>query len=92
VRCYERSLSLCRELADRYNEADTFDHIGDAHCGLGDLDAARRAWQQAARIFGDLDHPDSERVRAKLRAQSVPPAWISLTPHGGGQAALRPSG
>jgi hypothetical protein len=59
---------------------------------MGDLDAARRAWQQAARIFGDLDHPDGERVRAKLRAHSGPPAWISLTPHGGGQAALRPCG
>jgi len=92
VRCYERSLSLCRELTDRYNEAGTLDHIGDAHCGMGDLDAARRAWRQAARIFDDLDHPDSDRVRAKLRAHSGPPAWISLSPHGGGQAALRPCG
>ena len=67
IRCYERSLILCRELADRYNEAGTLDHIGDAHCHLGNLNAARLAWQQAIRIFDELDHPDSDHVRAKLR-------------------------
>jgi hypothetical protein len=39
-----------------------------------------------------MDHPDNERVREKLRAHSGPPAWVSLTPHGGDGAALLPCG
>ena len=65
--CYERSLDLCRELADQYNEAGTLDHIGDAHSRAGNLDAARSAWAQALHIFEEIDHPDGERVRIKLR-------------------------
>ena len=92
IRCYERSLILCRELADRYNEAGTLDHIGDAHCRLGNLNAARLAWQQAVRILGELDHPDSDHVRAKLRDHSGPPILASVTPNGADHAALRPCG
>jgi tetratricopeptide (TPR) repeat protein len=92
IRCYERSLGLCRELADRYNEADTLDHIGDAYGRLGNLAAARQAWQQAMSIFGDLDHPDRERLRGKLRDHSGPPVLASVALHGGDDAALRPCG
>jgi tetratricopeptide (TPR) repeat protein len=92
IRCYERSLDLCRELADRYNEAGTLDHIGDAHCHLGNLNAARLAWQQAVRILGEMDHPDSDHVRAKLRDHSGPPILASVTPNGADHAALRPCG
>ena len=67
VTCYERSLGLCRELADRYNEAGTLDRLGDVHSSAGDLDAARWAWTQALRTLDEIDHPDSDRVRAKLR-------------------------
>ena len=83
--------SLYRELADRYNEADTLDHLGDAGCRWG---TGRRlpGLAPGPAIFEEIGHPDSERVRAKLRAHSGPPAWISLTPHGGDQAVLRPCG
>jgi DNA-binding SARP family transcriptional activator/tetratricopeptide (TPR) repeat protein len=67
VSCYERSLDLCRELADRYNEAGTLDRLGDVHGSAGDLGAARWAWTQALRTLDEIDHPDGERVRAKLR-------------------------
>jgi len=67
VACYEQSLDLCRELADRYNEADTLDGIGDVHLSAGDIEAASRAWTQALRIFDEIDHPDGESVRSKLR-------------------------
>jgi tetratricopeptide (TPR) repeat protein len=66
ITCYQRSLDLSRELGDRYNEADTLDHLGDVHRSAGDLASARRAWAHALRIFGMLDHPDGDRVRAKL--------------------------
>ena len=66
---YERSIELCRELADRYDEAETLVNLGDVYESAGDLVQARRAWLQALRIFEEIDHPDSDKVRAKLRAQ-----------------------
>ncbi len=84
ITCYERSLGLCRKLADRYNEAGTLDHLGDVHRSAGDIDAARWAWTQALRTFDEIDHPDSDRVRAKLRAPdrrlAVPPGQPAATP------------
>jgi DNA-binding SARP family transcriptional activator len=67
VTCYERSLDLCREMADRFNEAGTLDRLGDVHHSAGDASAARWAWTQALRTLDELGHPDSDRVRAKLR-------------------------
>jgi DNA-binding SARP family transcriptional activator len=67
VTCYERSLDLCREMADRFNEAGTLDRLGDVHHRAGDASAARWAWTQALRTLDELGHPDSDRVRAKLR-------------------------
>ena len=60
---------MCRELADRYDEAETLVNLGDVYESAGDLVQARRAWLQALRIFEEIDHPDSDKVRAKLRAQ-----------------------
>jgi tetratricopeptide (TPR) repeat protein len=67
VTCYERSLDLCREMADRFNEAGTLDRLGDVHHSAGHASAARWAWTQALRTLDELGHPDSDRVRAKLR-------------------------
>src|SRR5262249_43443835 len=72
ITCYERSLNLCRELADRFNEAGTLDHLGDVHRSVGDMDAARWAWTQAVRTFDEISHPGSEQVRAKLRSPDSP--------------------
>jgi tetratricopeptide (TPR) repeat protein len=65
--CYERALDLSREFSDRFNEADTLNNLGDVHRSAGDLAGARRAWTQALRIFDEIDHPDRDWVRAKLR-------------------------
>jgi len=65
--CYERALGLAREFADRFNEADSLNNLGDVHRSAGDLAAARRSWTQALRIFDEIDHPDRDWVRAKLR-------------------------
>jgi len=67
VVCYERALDLAREFSDRFNEADTLNNLGDVHRSAGDLAGARRAWTQALRIFDEIDHPDRDWVRAKLR-------------------------
>jgi DNA-binding SARP family transcriptional activator/tetratricopeptide (TPR) repeat protein len=67
ITCYERSLCLFRERADRCSEADTLDHLGDVHHTVGDIDAARRAWTRALCILDEIDHPDADHIRAKLR-------------------------
>ena len=79
ITCYERSLSLCRELADRYNEADTLDHLGRVHHSAGDSGAARWAWTQALRIFDAIDHPGGGPVRARLRLRGERPAAAPLS-------------
>jgi len=73
ITCYQRSLDLSRELADRWNEAATLDHLGDTYKSLGDTAAAHRAWTQALRIFDEIDHPDGDRLPAKLRSHGRQP-------------------
>jgi DNA-binding SARP family transcriptional activator len=77
VACYERAIALSRELADRFNEADTLSSLGDVHHSAGDTGAARRAWGEALRIFGEIDHPDRDKVRAKLRTPARETALAS---------------
>jgi DNA-binding SARP family transcriptional activator/tetratricopeptide (TPR) repeat protein len=76
IACYERAISLARELTDRFNEADALNSLGDVHLSAGDPAAARTAWTGALRIFDEINHPDRDHVRAKLRAHdqlTVPP-------------------
>jgi predicted negative regulator of RcsB-dependent stress response len=61
-----QALELYRGSEHRYFEAETLDHLGDTHYAAGDRKAATEAWQQALNIFDHLDHPDAERVRARL--------------------------
>ena len=65
--CYRRSLELFREQGDRRLEAIILTHLGDANVADGDPAAAQDAWRQALAIYEDIDHPDGEQVRAKLR-------------------------
>jgi len=68
IACYERAIALSRDLADRFNEADSLSSLGDVYYSAGSTGAAHAAWSQALRIFGEIDHPDRDKVRAKLRA------------------------
>jgi hypothetical protein len=68
ITCYEHSLTLCRELADRFNEAVSLNNLGDVHRSADDTDAARWAWTQAARTFDEISHPGGAKIRAKLRS------------------------
>jgi tetratricopeptide (TPR) repeat protein len=64
--CYREAVLLYRELGDRYNEADALVHLGDTRCAADDPADAWGNWQQALDILTGLDHPDAERIRAKL--------------------------
>jgi tetratricopeptide (TPR) repeat protein len=67
--CYRRAVDLFQDLDERYYEADTLTRLGDVHEAAGDPEAARRAWERAHEILGELNHPDAESVRAKLVAR-----------------------
>jgi DNA-binding SARP family transcriptional activator/tetratricopeptide (TPR) repeat protein len=67
ITCFQRALDLFRDLGDRYREAEVLHHLGDTLQESGDLDAAGRVWREAADILQQLDHPDVDQIRAKLR-------------------------
>jgi DNA-binding SARP family transcriptional activator/tetratricopeptide (TPR) repeat protein len=64
--CYQRALSLFREAGERIDEAETLTHLGDTRHAAGQLAKAWQAWRQALAILEDLQHPDADKVRAKL--------------------------
>jgi len=64
--CYERALSIAREVGDRWFEADALTHLGETSHAAGQPAQTREAWQQALAILDDIQHPDANKVRAKL--------------------------
>jgi tetratricopeptide (TPR) repeat protein len=70
--CYRHAVEHFRTNGDRYGEAISLDHTADAYATAGDHDAARRNWHDALRIFDQIDHPDADRVRAKLAQHTTP--------------------
>jgi len=67
VSWYLEAVRLRHDLGEPYYEARSLTHLGDAHVAAGDTGAAHHAWQQALVILDQLDHPDAEQLRAKLR-------------------------
>jgi DNA-binding SARP family transcriptional activator/tetratricopeptide (TPR) repeat protein len=74
VDCYRRALELRRTIGDRYHQASTLVHLGDTQQAAGDPAAARTSWQEALDVLGDVDHPDTAAIRAKLDKLSPQPA------------------
>ncbi|MGW6930954.1 BTAD domain-containing putative transcriptional regulator [Lentzea sp. NPDC054927] len=65
---YQHALDLYRDLGDRFEVAATLANLGDSRHSAGDQAGAREAWREALSILDDLDHPDADGLRAKLRA------------------------
>jgi len=77
VDCYQHAVTLYHNLGNRYSEATTLTRLGDTHYAAGQPDAACATWTDALSILADLDHPDTEAVRAKLATLDqtpLPPA------------------
>jgi tetratricopeptide (TPR) repeat protein len=64
--CYERAISIFREIGEPDHEATVLTHLGDAHHDAGRPPLARKAWRQALTILEGLGHRDAENVRSKL--------------------------
>jgi tetratricopeptide (TPR) repeat protein len=64
--CYQHAVGLFRDAGDRFEEADTLTSLGDTRHSAGQLAEAQEAWQQALAIFDDLQHPNADKVCAKL--------------------------
>jgi tetratricopeptide (TPR) repeat protein/transcriptional regulator with XRE-family HTH domain len=67
IDCFSQARTLYQSLGDSYREATITAHLGDAHDAAGDPDAARSAWRTALDILVDLDHPDVDDLRTKLK-------------------------
>jgi tetratricopeptide (TPR) repeat protein/transcriptional regulator with XRE-family HTH domain len=65
--CYQHALDLVRDIGNRWEEAVVLTHIGDTYAAMGDGGSADTAWRQALAIFEQFNHPNAERLRAKLR-------------------------
>jgi tetratricopeptide (TPR) repeat protein len=72
IECYENSLTLYHNLGDRYHEALILAHLGDVHLDAGRTRPAAHAFERALGILEDLDHPDRDRIRAKIDALGSP--------------------
>jgi tetratricopeptide (TPR) repeat protein len=66
VDCYQRSIAACREMGDEYHVADVLVRLGDTQLAMGVPDAAHASWTEALAVLKALDHPDTDRLRAKL--------------------------
>ena len=66
VSCYQQALDLHLEVSGNWGAAETLGHLGDARHATGDLAGARADWEQSLAVLDDLDHPDADRIRAKL--------------------------
>jgi DNA-binding SARP family transcriptional activator/tetratricopeptide (TPR) repeat protein len=72
IGCYQHALALYREVGDRVNEAEILTHLGDAQHDAGSPSQAQATWRQALDILEDLDHPDADSIRGKLRSPELP--------------------
>jgi DNA-binding SARP family transcriptional activator len=73
IDCCEQSLSLLPDIGPQtvLQRAETLTELGDIHEAVGDVQAARRAWQDALQIFEDLHLPTyAAGLRARLNPGS----------------------
>lgn len=64
---YTTAIELFRDIDNHYHEAETLIRLGDTHQAVGAPAAARQAWTRSLRLLTELNHPDSEHVRQRLR-------------------------
>ncbi|MET7337947.1 BTAD domain-containing putative transcriptional regulator [Nonomuraea sp. NPDC005650] len=63
---YRRSIGLFQEVGDRWHEAETLVHLGEMYDAAGDRAAALGTFRRALELLEQLNHPDADRLRARL--------------------------
>ncbi|MES4886321.1 BTAD domain-containing putative transcriptional regulator [Streptomyces sp. NPDC000349] len=64
---YEQALEAHRDVANQWGEGHTLSNLGDAQLATSEPGAARDSWLKALAIWEELDHPDAESMRDRLR-------------------------
>ncbi|MEU9388309.1 hypothetical protein AB0D38_48690, partial [Streptomyces sp. NPDC048279] len=55
-----------------YLEADTLVHIGDTHRAAHHDRQAALAWREALAVLDEIDHPEAEDLRGRLKDLAPP--------------------
>jgi len=79
ARHHRAALGLTEQVEDRCGRARSLAGLGRARQVAGDPEGARRYWQQALDVLGDLDIPEAAGLRARLSA-SVPSHGVASRP------------
>ena len=72
VSCYQRAAAIFTDIGATLNRAEALINLGDTYAAAGDRQAARDQWQEALEVFELSHHPETERLRAKIRVMSSP--------------------
>ncbi|MEV0204806.1 BTAD domain-containing putative transcriptional regulator [Streptomyces sp. NPDC050788] len=67
VAYYHRALDAHAEVGHHWGQAHTLANLGDIQLTAGEPDAAQANWRRALLILTELDHPDAEAMRSRLR-------------------------
>jgi tetratricopeptide (TPR) repeat protein len=71
VSCYQRAAAMLSEVGATLHRAETLINLGDTYEAVGDRQAAHDLWQEALEVFELSHHPETERLRAKLRVMPI---------------------
>jgi hypothetical protein len=63
---YDQALTVSREIGDRRNEGASLDNLGLPHAELNMTARVLDLWQEALRIFEEIESPHTETVRGSL--------------------------
>ncbi|MET7681097.1 BTAD domain-containing putative transcriptional regulator [Streptomyces sp. NPDC005423] len=73
VAYYHQALRTHQDVGNRWGEGHTLGNLGDAQLAAGEAESARGSWRRALAIFVEFDHPDAEKIRARLAGQTDGP-------------------
>jgi tetratricopeptide (TPR) repeat protein len=65
---FAAALGLADQIGDKYRQARAHDGLGHACQAMSEAVEARRHWQEALTLYTELGAPETEQVRAQLKA------------------------
>ncbi|MBK8615932.1 MAG: tetratricopeptide repeat protein [Anaerolineales bacterium] len=66
IEFYEQRIKIAREIGDRRGEGNALANLGLSHKELGEIDKARKVWQEALEIFRAIESPHVASVEKWL--------------------------